>query len=219
MRAGGWVSARRRITAVRGAAVRRTRRATAVRSTTAARSANRMLAGFAVLAGLFVLAASRVHVNASWSDDAWGYLLLPMGAPSKGDVVIFDPPDALGAAAPYLKRVLGMPGDAVSVDSVGRVSVGGSGAGLAKQFALDGRPLDEIEPGAIPPGHYYLHGDHADSHDSRYAEIGLVPLERILGRAAALPDLPWLGLQGPLVEPPRSEPGIGTPMLEREPAP
>ena len=50
-------------------------------------------------------------------------------------------------------------------------------------------------------GHYYLHADHVDSHDSRYAEIGLVPRERILGRAVALPDVAWLGLEGPLVEP------------------
>ena len=53
----------------------------------------------------------------------------------------------------------------------------------------------------MPPGHYYVHGDHRDSHDSRYAEIGFVPRARILGRAVALPDLPWLGLEGPLVGP------------------
>jgi len=181
--------------AVRRAAVRRTRRPTAPRS-------GRILAGFAVLAGLFVLAASRVHVNASWSDDAWGYLLLPMGTPRAGDVVIFDPPDALNAPAPYLKRVLGMPGDAVSADSAGNVSVGGELAGRAKAFALDGRPLDAIEARTIPPGHYYLHGDHLDSHDSRYAEIGFVPRARILGRALPLPDIHWLGLEGPLVQSP-----------------
>ena len=192
-------AAGRAIAARRAAALRST---PAQRSTSAPRSGNRMLVAFAVLAGLFLFAASRVHVNASWSDDAWGYFLLPMGEPRRGDVVIFDPPEALGAEAPYLKRVLGMPGDAVSLDPAGRVSVGGNGAGRAKAFALDGRPLDAIGPGVIPSGHYYLHGDHLDSHDSRYAEIGLVPRARILGRAVPLPDMPWLGLQGPLVKPP-----------------
>ena len=176
------------------AAVRRT----AVRST---RSGNRILAVFAVVAGLFLFGASRVHVNASWSDDAWGYLLLPMGAPRSGDIVIFDPPAALGASAPYLKRVLGVPGAAVSVDAAGEVSLNGEAVARAKPRALDGRPLHPIAPVRIPPGHYYLHADHADSHDSRYAEIGLVPRERILGRAVALPDLPWFGLEGPMVEP------------------
>ena len=55
--------------------------------------------------------------------------------------------------------------------------------------------------GIIPPGRFYLHGEHIDSHDSRYDEIGLVPRERVLGRAAAMPDIPWLGLDGPLVGP------------------
>ena len=193
------------------------------------RSGNRMLAAFAVLAGLFLFAASRVHVNASWSDDAWGYVLLPMGEPRVGDVVIFDPPEALGAPAPYLKRVLGMPGDSVSVDSEGFVSIGGRAAGRAKAFALDGRPLDAVEPGVIPPGRYYLHGDHVDSHDSRYAEIGLVPRDRILGRALALPDLPWLGLEGPPVQPCGScgscgqqnggRQDSGQPVYDREPTP
>ena len=189
----------RRVLAAHGQAG--VRRALAIRRTSGARSANRFLAAFAVLAGLFVLAASRVHVNASWSDDAWGYLLLPVGEPRRGDTVIFDPPGALGAAAPYLKSVLGMPGDAVGVDSDGAVTVGGIPAGRAKARARDGRPLAPIAAVTITPGHYYLHADHADSHDSRYAEIGLVPRERVRGRALPLPDLPWLGLVGPLVQP------------------
>ena len=56
------------------------------------------------------------------------------------------------------------------------------------------------DQGVIPPDHYYVHADHVDSHDSRYAEIGLVPRERIRGRALALPDIPWLGLDGPLAK-------------------
>ena len=191
--AGACKSAARRAV-VRRAAVRRA----AVRST---RSGNRILVAFAVVAGLFVLVASRVHVNASWSDDAWGYLLLPLGNPRKGDVVIFDPPENLRAQAPYLKRVVGLPGDAVSVDAAGGVSLNGEAVARAKPRALNGRTLVPISPVTIPVGYYYLHADHADSHDSRYAEVGLVPRDRILGRAIALPDIPWLGLEGPAVQP------------------
>ena len=68
-------------------------------------------------------------------------------------------------------------------------------------------------PASSRPDHYYLHADHVDSHDSRYAEIGPVPRERILGRAFALPALPWLGLEGPLVGP---EP-VGPESAERSP--
>ncbi|MDD9992400.1 MAG: S26 family signal peptidase [Rhodospirillales bacterium] len=117
----------------------------------------------------------------------------------------------MGARTPYLKTVRGLPGAIVSVDTRAgdtragdtdrTVRIDGVPVARAKSHALDGRPLEAIRPGAIPDGHYYLHADHRDSHDSRYAEIGPVPRERILGRAVALPDLPWLGLEGPLVGP------------------
>ena len=159
------------------------------------------LACMAALAALWLLAASKVHVNTSWSGDAWGYLLLPIGQPELGDAVMFDPPAALGAKVPYLKTVRGLPGARVLVNAERTVSVDGADLGRAKTHALDGRALEAVAPSVIPPGHYYLHADHIDSHDSRYAGIGLVPRGRILGRALALPDIPWLGLEGPLAGP------------------
>ena len=157
----------------------------------------------AALAALWLAAASRVHVNASWSDGAWGYAALPLfsEAPQVGDRVLFEPPDAVGSPVPYLKTVRGVPGMRVSVGDDRTVFLDGVAVGRAKSRALDGRRLAGIAPGVIPPGRYYLHADHADSHDSRYAEIGLVARGRILGRAIAMPDIPWLGLDGPLVGP------------------
>ena len=157
------------------------------------------LALMVVLAALWLAAASRVHVNASWSHDAWGYLVLPVGEPVAGDTVLFEP--ATGGGVPYLKIVRGLPGGMVTVEANRTVRVDGIALGRAKERALDGRPLEAIAAGTIPDGRYYLHGDHPDSHDSRYAEIGLVPRGRIVGRAIALPDIPWLGLEGPLVGP------------------
>ena len=161
----------------------------------------RLLVCMAVLSGLWLAAASRVHVNASTSDGAWGYFALPLiGAPARGDLVLFDPPEDLGSPIPYMKRVIGLPGDSVAVDGKRRVFVRGDFIGIAKRHALNGRGLDAIVPGVIPPGHYYVHADHVDSHDSRYREVGLAPRERIRARALPLPDLPWLGLKGPLVK-------------------
>ena len=162
-----------------------------------------VLAAMTALAALWLAAASRVHVNASWSDEAWGYAAFPLfgEAPEIGDRVLFDPPDSVGSRVPYLKTVRGVPGMRIEVGEEGTVFLDGVSAGRAKAHALGGRPLRAIEPGAVPPDHYYLHADHADSHDSRYAEIGLVPRERILGRAVAMPDVPWLGLEGPLAGP------------------
>ena len=161
------------------------------------------LAVMALLAALWLAAISHVHVNASWSDGAWGYAAFPMFGeePAIGDRVLFDPPEAVGSRVPYLKTVRGLPGMSVALGEDGTVYLDGAPAGRAKSHALDGRPLAAIAPGIIPPGQFYLHGDHIDSHDSRYAEIGLVPRTRILGRAVAMPDIPWLGLDGPLVGP------------------
>ena len=186
-----------------------------------ARRRNIGLAVMAVLAGLWLVAASRVHVNASWSDEAWGYAVVPLFGedPKIGDRVLFEPPEAVGAKVPYLKTVRGVPGMTVAVGVDGKVSLDGMPVGRAKTRALDGRPLTAIAPGTIPPGHYYLHADHVDSHDSRYVEIGLVPRARILGRAVALPDLPWLGLKGPLVGPEESDPGAGPVTVLPWPAP
>ena len=178
------------------------------------------LAVMVVLAAVWLGAASRVHVNASWSDGAWGYAAFPLFGedPKVGDRVLFDPRPAPGlgqvetasAKVPYLKTVRGVPGMAVAVGEDGTVFLDGEPVGRAKNHALDGRPLTAIAPRIIPPGHYYLHADHPDSHDSRYAEIGLVPRGRILGRAIAMPDIPWLGLDGPLVGPEDAETGAPT---------
>ncbi len=157
----------------------------------------------AVLAVLWLAAASRVHVNASWSDEAWGYAAFPLFGtePKIGDQVLFEPPDSVGSPVPYMKSVRGVPGMTVTVDADRTVYLDGKPVGRAKTHALDGRPLEAVAPGIIPDGHYFLYADHLDSHDSRYAEIGLVPRARIVGRAVALPDLPWIGLKGPLVGP------------------
>ena len=161
------------------------------------------LAVMIALALLWLGAASRVHVNASWSDGAWGYAAFPLFGedPQIGDRVLFEPPSGIAGKVPYLKTVRGVPGMRVSIGSDRTVFLVGEPVARAKTHALDGRPLLAIAPGVIPPGHYYLHAEHADSHDSRYAEIGLVPRDRILGRAIAMPDLTWLGLKGPLVGP------------------
>ena len=161
------------------------------------------LAVMVALAAVWLAAVSRVHVNASWSDGAWGYAAFPLFGedPKPGDRVLFEPPEAVGSPVPYLKTVRGVPGMAVTVGKDGTVYLDGEPAGRAKTHALDGRLLAAIAPGIVPAGRFYLHADHIDSHDSRYAEIGLVPRDRILGRAVALPDLPWLGLNGPLVGP------------------
>ena len=95
--------------------------------------------GLAVMIALAVLwlgAASRVHVNASWSDEAWGYAAFPLFGqdPEIGDRVLFDPPDSVGSPVPYLKTVRGVPGMRIAVGIDGTVFLDGE-AGRPRQGA------------------------------------------------------------------------------------
>ena len=180
-----------------------------------------VLAVMVLLAAFWLAAISHVHVNASWSDGAWGYAAFPLFGedPKIGDRVLFEPPASVGSPVPYLKTVRGVPGMRVAVGEDRMVFLDGEPVGWAKMHARDGRPLAAVGAGVIPPGHFYLFADHADSHDSRYAEIGLVPRGRILGRAVAMPDIPWLGLDGPLVGPEDAAPAAILPHAAEGPPP
>ena len=152
--------------------------------------------------------------------------------PERGDVVIFKRPDAVGAD--WVKRVIGLPGDTVSVSGgivilngkaihrqrVGKVTLAtspntpcraapgailqqsrGSCAYPAVRETLPGGrsylTFDQVQGGpgddratvTVPVGQLFLMGDNRDdSLDSRFTleegGIGLVPVDRLVGRAA-----------------------------------
>lgn len=96
--------------------------------------------------------------------------------PERGDIVVVEAPD--GGAIPLIKRVVGLPGEQISVQD--------------GQVVVNGMPLSEpylrtITHGAmrqitVPAGHVFLMGDNRDhSYDSR--SFGSVPIDDILGRA------------------------------------
>ena len=104
-------------------------------------------------------------------------------APERGDIVVFDAPAgvraACGADGAFVKRIVGLPGEHVSMRD-----------GLV---LIDGVPLKEpyLDPGARgresgewprSRGGYFVLGDNrAMSCDSR--RWGVVPLENVIGRA------------------------------------
>lgn len=46
-----------------------------------------------------------------------------------------------------------------------------------------GEPLTPLSVRTIPEGHIFVAGDHPRSFDSRYEEFGLVPIEKVWGKA------------------------------------
>jgi conjugal transfer pilin signal peptidase TrbI len=47
-------------------------------------------------------------------------------------------------------------------------------------------PLELIAPQVIPPGQLYVLGTHRDSYDSRYARVGLIKQNDVIGKAIPL---------------------------------
>jgi signal peptidase I len=122
--------------------------------------------------------------------DKIGYRL---GAPVRGDIVVFDPTDALqkdGFKEAFIKRIIGLPGDRVSIVN-SRVFI--NGKRLAEPYidaslttslmACGGMPAFLDQPQTIPADSYLVLGDNRDnSFDGRC--WGVVPRKNIIGRAA-----------------------------------
>lgn len=107
------------------------------------------------------------------------YLLHP---PQRGDIVVFEPP--IGRPEkPYIKRVIGLPGETVSIRD-GSVFV--DGARLDEPYlgmtATNWQGKPEGFELVVPEGHYFVLGDNRNnSTDSR--SFGPVSVDDILGKA------------------------------------
>ena len=109
--------------------------------------------------------------------------------PDKGELAAFryagGGPYERGAL--FLKQALGVAGSSVIGKDVGSgyrdYSVDGRYVGRAKPKSRTGMPLDPGPTGVVPTGHYYLAAPNPDSLDSRYALVGWVAEDQIVGRA------------------------------------
>jgi signal peptidase I len=112
--------------------------------------------------------------------DKWTYLF---HAPQRGDIVVFQaPPDP---SQDYVKRVIGVPGDVITIRGtvviVDGVTLNETYIALANQGVPPG--AHEITNLVVPANDYFVLGDNrAVSSDSRI--WGFVPRQNIIGRAA-----------------------------------
>jgi|TARA_R110002096_G_scaffold14761_4_gene51999 conjugal transfer pilin signal peptidase TrbI len=121
-------------------------------------------------------------LNMTESLPHWAFVVDAEALATKGELAMFEVPDNAYYDRPFVKRIVGVEGDVIEVRGR-RIYVAGVFVGEAKPFAQSGRPLEAIESQVIPAGYVFMSGEHIDSYDSRYAEIGLIPRERIIGRA------------------------------------
>ena len=133
------------------------------------------------------------------------------GEPERGDVVVFRLPS--NVSVDYIKRVVGLPGDTVQLKDgslyvndklVKRQSLGKRMISLGyrdveieefeetmdngKSYVIrefsNNDQMDNTPLFTVPDGHYFMMGDNRDrSKDSRFADVGYVPHENLIGRA------------------------------------
>lgn len=98
--------------------------------------------------------------------------------PQRGDIVVFNAPDNPGQE--YIKRVIGLPGDQVSVRD-GRVSI--NGHALKEPYIA--APPDYLDNRIVPTGYLYVLGDNRGNSDDSHV-WGLLPQRNIVGHALAI---------------------------------
>jgi signal peptidase I len=150
--------------------------------------------------------------------------VLPVGEPKRGDVIVFR--STSGPPITLIKRLIGLPGDHVVVRD-NRLVINGKPVPLVPDgrytggYGFTGSKLEKEALGpehvimlapqrraadfdaVVPAGHYFFMGDNRnDSEDSRFADVGFVPEDHLVGHAVRIwmnwriPDRPHWGRIG-----------------------
>jgi signal peptidase I len=108
-----------------------------------------------------------------------------LGGYHRGDIVVFAAPAALAdeGDTPFIKRIVGLPGEIVRLAPDGHVYVDGNR--LDESYVFDGQQTTASggpSEWTVPPDEVFVLGDHREaSADSRV--FGPVPESSIIGRA------------------------------------
>ncbi len=140
------------------------------------------------LTGL-ALFSEHVHFIKSYTDSLphHYFVQLPKIKPQKGDLTIVYNGFYKGR---IIKRIIGTAGDQISADAQGNIFINQEKVGKARERTefcaaqTDGKDtitLTAIKSQVIPEGRVFLHSPHPKSFDSRYNEVGLVPVSDLEG--------------------------------------
>ena len=126
-------------------------------------------------------------INSTESLPNWAFLIEKNKTPARGDYAFFKLPRTplteahFGAnPKPFGKRVMGMPGDLVTRNGE-VVSVNGRAVARMKPLTKRGEILVPGPIGRVPEGCYFMVTPHPDGFDSRYADIGFICSNAMIG--------------------------------------
>ncbi|MFC2018083.1 signal peptidase I [Chloroflexota bacterium] len=119
----------------------------------------------------------------SFVDGEWllvDKLTYHFSSPSRGDVIIFDPPG--NSDQPYIKRIIGLPGEYIEIKN-GRIYISNDEGDFeyVETTDLPDIPSSYTNSWEIPEDHYFVLGDNRPvSGDSR--SFDTVPRGNIIGK-------------------------------------
>lgn len=102
--------------------------------------------------------------------------------PKRFDVIVF--PFRNGEDKNYIKRIIGLPGETVSIDFDGNIYIDGDMLNESYGLEVMKNPGLAMEPVKLKENEYFVLGDNRNnSEDSRFPTVGNVKKDEILGRA------------------------------------
>ena len=133
-------------------------------------------------------------------------LVYDFGEPQRGDIVVFEDPHppggepernafqafldwlteglgfSAGAQQDFIKRVIGLPGDRISMDN-GQVFI--NDEPLEEPYLV--RPgSDEYEAHVVEEGHLFVMGDNRPNSSDSRTTLGQIPYDKVVGKAFIL---------------------------------
>ena len=105
-----------------------------------------------------------------------------LGSPKRFDVVVFPYPQ--NPSTYFIKRVIGLPGETVRIDSSGKIYI--NGQVLEENFGREviSNPGLAQEPIKLGEDQYFVLGDNRNnSMDSRDSRVGLISGKSMVGKA------------------------------------
>ncbi len=107
-----------------------------------------------------------------------GKVAYHLSPPQRGDVIVFNPPEELHSEFPFIKRLIGLPGETVEVHD-GTVYI--NGVALVEPY-LNEKPRYTLGPMVIPEGEYFVLGDNRNSANDSH-NGWTVPMQNVIGKA------------------------------------
>lgn len=148
-----------------------------------------------VLSGFYVLSAGSLVLNGTSSLPHTGYVMLRWPIlPVKGSYIAFRSPEAVDARFqnfPFVKRIVGLPGDQITTTG-SEVCIADECRALLPRLAEQG--LQPLSEGIIGADQFVVFGDAPESLDSRYALIGTIAKSDILAVGFPVPIPHWTEL-------------------------